>query len=59
MTELGVARYVLLARTGQLLPAIESADGEAGAALPEQSRSAQQNDDVGVERAQFPEGSGE
>ncbi|NTZ42978.1 TolC family protein [Altererythrobacter sp. SALINAS58] len=59
MTELGVARYVLLARTGQLLPAIEIADGDIGAVLSEQAPSAQQSDDVGVNRAQFPEGSSE
>ncbi|WP_170004591.1 TolC family protein [Pseudopontixanthobacter vadosimaris] len=44
MTELGVARYVLLARTGQLLPAIHMSGADAGVMLSGQTGSGQDGD---------------
>ncbi len=44
MTELGVARYVLLARTGQLLPAVHMSGADAGVMLSGQTGSGQDGD---------------
>lgn len=59
MTELGVARYILLARTGQLLPAIRMSDGDAGSLLSAQVLGGRQGEDAGEYRVRTFEGSTE